>query len=296
MQFKKILVGVDFSETSESVINSAVYVGNIFGAEIKLVHVIESVIFPIAFDDLEPLVDPEEFQKITKKIEEISQLSSEKLKNIAERITKEKGIKTTFSVVTGDIAEEILDICEEGSFDLVIIGAHQKMSHQNLLLGNEAEKIVNKAASSVLVVKGKTLQNIKKVLVGYDFLPNSIEALETAKEIAKKTGAEIDIIHADTEEGYAHFSHIYETVFQKKVNILKEIREKLRIEGINVDFEIIKTSPDKAIIEGIKDFHSDLIVVGKRQRKDIKRFFLGTIAMRVVKNSPVSVLIVRKRN
>ncbi len=296
MQFKKILVGVDFSEITEAVVNSAVFIGKIFNAQIKLVHVVENTIFPVALDEIEPLIGPEEFQKIIKKIEEITELSSEKLKNIAEKISKEEGLKTSFSVVTGDIAEEILDICEQGNFDLVVIGAHRNTFYESFLLGNETEKIVNKARSSVLVIKGKHLQEINRILVGYDFLPNSIEALETAKEIAKKTGAEIDIVHADTEEGFSHFSHIYETVFQKKVKLLKELVEKLKKEEIKVDFEIIKTSPDKAIIEAIKDFSPDLVVVGKRQRKDIKRFFLGTIAMKVVKNSPVSVLIVRKRN
>ncbi|MBK3332968.1 universal stress protein [Persephonella atlantica] len=295
MQFKKILVGVDFSDVTEAVINSAVFIGKIFDAQIKLVHVVENTIFPVALDEIEPLIDPEEFQMIVKKVEEITKISGEKLEEISEKIRREKGLKTSFSVVTGDIAEELLEIGEQGNFDLIVIGAHKNTFSESLLLGNEAEKIVNKARFSVLVVKGRGLKEINRILVGYDFLPNSIEALETAKEIAQKTGAEIDIVHADTEEGFAHFSHIYESVFQKKIELLKQLVEKLRKEKIEADFEIIKTSPDRAIVEAIDDFGSDIVIVGKRQRKDIKRFFLGTIAMKVVKNSTVPVLIARKR-
>ncbi|WP_457640172.1 universal stress protein [Persephonella sp.] len=294
MQFKKILVGVDFSESSENVIKSAVYIAELFGAELKLVHIVENTIFPVALDDLEPLVDPEEFRKIVEAIERLTEESGKKLEEIAKEISS-KGIKTSYLVKTGDIAEEILEVCEQGNFDLVVIGAHKNSFIDSLLLGNEAEKIVNKARSSVLVVKGKPVESPAKILCGYDFLPNSIEALETAKEIAKKTGAELDIVHADTEEGFAHFSHIYESVFKKKVELLQQLKEKLEKEGIKTDFEIIKAEPAKAILEAIKDFSPDLVVVGKRQRKDIKRFFLGTIAMKVVKNSPVPVLIVRKR-
>ncbi len=296
MLFKKILVGVDFDESSQDVINSAIFIAKIFGSEIKLIHVVENTIFPVSFDDLEPLIDPDEFKKIVQTIEKISEKASQKLSEIAEKITQKEKINTTYTVTTGDIAEEILETCEQGNFDLVVIGAHRKALHTSFLLGNEAEKIVNKARSSVLIIKGKPLGNdLKNILCGYDFLPNSIEALETAKEIAKKTGAELDIVHADTEEGFAHFSHIYETVFQKKVNILKKLIEDLAKEGIKADFEIIKAEPSRAILEAAKDFKSDLIVVGKRQRKDIKRFFLGTIAMKVVKNSTVPVLITRRR-
>ncbi|WP_456393115.1 universal stress protein [Persephonella sp.] len=296
MQFKKILVGVDFTDITDQILQSAIYIAKIFNSEIKLVHVIENTIFPVALDDLEPLVDPEEFKKIVETVERLTEEAGKKLEEIASQINEREGIKTSYIVKTGDIAEEILEICEQGNFDLVIIGAHKNALTESILLGNEAEKIVNKARSSVLVVKGKSVDNIKKLLVGYDFLPNSIEALETAKEIAKKVGAEIDIIHADTEEGFAHFAHIYETVFQKKISLLKELKEKLEKEdSIKVDFEIIKAEPAVAILEAIKDFNPDMVVVGKRQRKDIKRFFLGTIAMKVVKNSPVPVLIVRKR-
>jgi len=296
MQFKKILVGIDFTEITDQILQSAIYIAKLFDSEIKLVHIIESTIFPVALDDLEPLVDPDEFKKIVETIERLTIEAGNKLEEIARQINQKEGIKTSYIVKTGDIAEEILEICEQGNFDLIVIGAHKNALTESLLLGNEAEKIVNKARSSVLVVKGKALNNIKKILVGYDFLPNSIEALETAKEIAKKVGAEIDIIHADTEESFAHFTHIYDTVFKKKISLLKELKEKLEMEeGIKVDFEIIKAEPAVAILEAIKDFNPDLVVVGKRQRKDIKRFFLGTIAMKVVKNSPVPVLIARKR-
>ncbi|MDQ7056360.1 MAG: universal stress protein [Persephonella sp.] len=267
MQFKKILVGIDFSEITETVINSAVYLADIFNAEIKLVHIVENTLFPVPLDDIEPFIDPEEFKKIVKKVEEITQISAEKLKEISQKINNERGIKTSFSVVTGDIAEELLEIGEQGNFDLIVIGAHKNTSSETFLLGNEAEKIVNKARFSVLVVKGKPVKKIEKLLVGYDFLPNSIEAVETAKEIAKKIKAEIDIVHADTEEGFAHFSHIYETVFQKKVELLKQLIENLKKEGIKADFEIIKTSPDRAITEAIKDFDSDLVVVGKDRER-----------------------------
>ncbi|WP_297455362.1 universal stress protein [Persephonella sp.] len=295
MQFKKILVGVDFSEDSKKVIDSAVFLAKLFNSELKLIHVVENLIFPAALDDLEPMVDPEEFARIVKTVEEIVEKASRELEKIAEEIKEKEGLKVKFLVKTGDIAEEILETCESGNFDLLVIGAHKETFVGSLLLGNEAEKIVNKAKSSVLVVKGKPLTQLNKILCGYDFLPNSIEALETAKEIAKKVNAEIDIIHADNEEVFAHLAHIYENVFNKKIQMLKQLKGELEKEGLKADFEIIKASPDKAILEAIKDFNPDLVVVGKRQRKDIKRFFLGTIAMKVVKGSPVSVLIVRRR-
>ncbi|NPA58624.1 MAG: universal stress protein [Aquificae bacterium] len=295
MQFKKILVGVDFSDSTQQVIRSAVYIAKIFNSEIKLVHVVESTIFPVAIEEIEPLVAPEEFKEIIQTIEKLVVSAAQKLEEIAERINREEGLKATFLVKTGDIAEEILELSEQGNFDLIVIGAHKQTHIDSLLLGNEAEKIVHKARTSVLVVKGDGISEIKRILCGYDFLPNSIEALETAKEIAKKVGAEIDIIHADTEEGFAHFSHIYEAVLEKKISLLEELKKTLEKEGIKAEFKIIKKEPAEAILEAVEQFKPDLVVVGKRQRKDIKRFFLGTIAMKVVKKSPVPVLIVRKR-
>ena len=294
MPIKSILVGVDFSDITDSVVKTANFFAKLFEARVKLIHVIEPP-SPILYEDgFEPLLTVDGMEVVVEVENLLKEKAEEEMKKLLQLF--DNNIPVDYQIEIGDIAETILEVSDEEKFDLVLIGSHQKGLLEILLLGGTAEKIVNKSKTSVLVVKGNPIEDIKKLLVGYDFLPNSIEALEVAKDIAKRTKAEIDIVHIDADEWFAHLAHVHEEVFNKKIKILEEIKEKIEKElSIPVKFEIEKGDPEELLLEKIKEYNPDLAVVGKRKGKKIKRFFLGTTAMKVVRNSPKPVLIVRKR-
>ncbi|ACO03926.1 MAG TPA: universal stress protein [Persephonella sp.] len=295
MPFKKILVGIDFSEISDSIFDSALFLGKLYNADIHLIHVIEPISPLFQEEGFEPLIQTEEFQVVF----EVESILKEEAKEKLERYIlkgKAEGLNITSSVEIGNIAETILEISDEKEFDLIAIGSHKKGLLERVLLGSVAEKIVNKSKISTLVVKGASLTEINKILCGYDFLPNSIEALEVVKEIAKITKSEVYIVHADSDEWFAHLRHIYEKVFEKKLRLLEKIKEEISSElSVPVDIKIEKGKPEDVLLKSVEQIKPDLVVVGKRKGKDIKRFFLGTTAMRMVENSPVPVLIVRRR-
>ncbi len=294
MPIKSILVGVDFSDITESVVKTANFFSKLFGAKVKLIHVIEPP-SPLLYEEgFEPLLTIDGVELVVEVEAALREKAEEEIKKLIKIFDPE--IPVDYQIEVGDIAETILEVSEEEKIDLILIGSHQKGLLELLLIGSITEKIVNKSRTSVLVVKGNIIEDIKKLLVGYDFLPNSIEALEVAKEIASKTGAEIDIVHIDADEWFAHLAHVHEEVYNKKIKLLEDLKEKIEKEiSVPVKFEIQKGNPDQLLIEKIKEYDPDLVVVGKRKGKKIKKFFLGRTAMKVVRNSPKPVLIVRKR-
>ncbi len=295
MPFKKILVGIDFSEISDVVFESALYTAKLYGGEIHLIHVIEPISPIFQEEGFEPLIQTEEFQVVIEVESVLKEEASEKLEKYVLK-GKSEGVKISKHVEIGNIAETILEISDSNDFDLIVIGSHKKGLIEKLLLGSVAEKIVNKSKISTFVVKGNPLNLLNKILCGYDFLPNSIEALEVAKELSKLTRSEIIIVHADSDEWFAHLRHIYEKVYEKKINLLEKIKEEISNNiSVPVKVEIKKGKPEEVLLDAVNRYSPDIVVVGKRKGKDIKRFFLGTTAMRMVENSPVHVLIVRRR-
>ncbi|EGC35655.1 hypothetical protein DICPUDRAFT_151996 [Dictyostelium purpureum] len=67
----------------------------------------------------------------------------------------------------------------------------------------------------------------------------------------------------------------------------KSFPEKLNWEYINV----VKASMDD-IIDAIKDKKPDLVVVGTRGNGFIKKMILGSFSEKIVKNSPIPVIVV----
>ena len=292
MPFKKILVGIDFSNITESVVNSALFLGKTFNSEVCLFHVLEPPIIAIyedpflSLDNTEVIVELEEIL--------INKFKAE-LENLKKRFD-EAGVKCNVSVEVGDIVDTILDYAEENNFDLIVLGSHSEGLLEKLILGSITERVLNKTKISTLVIKGEPIQKIDKILCGYDFLPNSIKALETALEIAKITKAEVEVLHAEYDNWISHLRKVYEEVYQKKKDLLKLLEKDIK-EKYNLDIKtkIEKGAPEKVILEEIKNFDPDITILGKRKRKDFKRLLIGTVAMKVVKNSPKSVLIVKRR-
>ncbi|NPA52205.1 MAG: universal stress protein [Aquificae bacterium] len=291
--FENILVPVDFSQITDAVIKSAEFIAKNFDSTVHLLFVVEHLSPLVYVKNLEIFFEPDE--------EEILQLAEEKLKEEAlenlkmyQKKLEEKGIKTKILIETGDIVDTILDFSEENNIDLIIIGSHKKGLVNKLILGTVSEKIISKASKSVLVIKGTPLSQINKILCGYDFLPNSKEALEIAKQLAKKFNAIIRIIHGDADEPFAHFKGIYKKVLERKKIILNQIQKQMEKENIVMDYEILREPPYEAIIDEIHIYQPDIVILGKRKTSVVKRLFIGTTASKVVKEANIPVIIVRR--
>ena len=291
MPFKKILVGIDFSNITETVVNSALFLGKTFNSEVCLFHVIEPPIIAI-YEDPFLSIDNEQV------VIELEEILIQKFKGELEKYKvrfDEAGVKAEAVVEVGNIVETILDYAENNNFDLIMLGSHREGLLERFILGSITERVLNKAKVSTLIVKGEPISKIEKILCGYDFLPNSKKALEIAIDIAKITKAEIEVLHAEYDTWFSHLTGVYEEVFKKKEDLLtmleKEIKER---NGIKIKTKIEKGVPEKVILNEIKEFDPDLTILGKRKIKDFKRILIGTVAMKVVKSSPKSVLIVKR--
>ncbi len=292
MPVKKILICVDFCDIVDSVVDTGRYFSDLFDADIQIIHVIEPP-SPLLYEEgFEPLLTVDGVELVV----EVEKLLKEKAEEEIKKYIKKFDKPVNYFIEIGNIAETILEHADKNNIDLIVIGSHKKGLIDKLLIGSTAEKIINKSRTSVVVVKGEPIKEIHKILVGYDFLLNSMEALDLAEDIAKRTKSEIDIVHIDSDEWFAHLAHVYEEVFEKKKKILNDLKERIEKEiGVPVRVEIEKGNPDELLLEEIKKFNPDLVVVGKRKGKKIKRIFLGRTAMKVVRNSEKPVLIVRKR-
>lgn len=291
MPFKKILVGIDFSNITETVVNSALYLGKTFGSEVCLFHVIEPPIIAI-YEDPFLSIDNEEV------VIELEEILVQKFKGELEKFKTrfdEAGVKAEAVVEVGNIIDTILDYSENNGFDLIMLGSHREGILEKFILGSITERVLNKSKISTLVVKGEAISKIDRILCGYDFLPNSMKALETALEIANITKAEIEVLHAEYDTWFSHLTGVYEEVYKKKENLLakleKDVKEKY---GVGIKTKIEKGVPEKVIVNEIKTYNPDLTILGKRKVKDFKRILIGTVAMKVVKSSPKSVLIVKR--
>ncbi|MBU0730165.1 MAG: universal stress protein [Proteobacteria bacterium] len=142
-ELKKILVPVDFSENSNKILQSAVFVSGKCDARLSIIYVLQS------FDDYSGFFVPhmpiaqfevEMLEGATKKMESFIH------ENLASDIPHEA------KVLTGDVAEEICSYAKKNSIDMIVMGTHGYRGFEKILFGSVAEKIVKTAPCPVLVI------------------------------------------------------------------------------------------------------------------------------------------------
>jgi len=119
--------------------------------------------------------------------------------------------------------------------------------------------------------------------------------------MAKQDGAQLLIAHAYQEPRLVELSHAPAAVYAEWDQKLREAVERklrplleyARKEGVDAEGLILRGFADEAIIEAAKERSADLIVMGTHGRRGAARFFLGSVAARVVSTAPCPVMTVR---
>jgi nucleotide-binding universal stress UspA family protein len=137
---------------------------------------------------------------------------------------------------------------------------------------------------------------VKRVLVGVDLDDSSAHALATAGSIAQTLGATVTLVHAHKLDVPAYFT-------EAQVGSLESERAAARATcvadlhafaaqhtGVPVEAEIEEGPPANAILRLAPAY--DLVVVGTRRLHGPRRWWLGSVAETVLRESPVPVLIV----
>ena len=143
---------------------------------------------------------------------------------------------------------------------------------------------------------------MKKILVPTDFSDLATAALRHAGELAAAEGAELIALYADTFEPPVEFTSreidgVMHSIDQSRQLAHEELERCL---GQNVPSTVatmavvIEDLPVPAIIGYAKRNAVDLIVMGTHGRTGLGRLLMGSVAERVVAESPVPVKTIRR--
>ena len=142
---------------------------------------------------------------------------------------------------------------------------------------------------------------MKRILIPTDFSEHAEYALKVAAQIAKKNNGEIILLHMlelPHEGGDALGSghNIPELMFFKNMAIkkLEDLMDSPYLDGIQVSEVIQFEKAFDGIINISKKNEVDLIVMGSHGASGFKEMFIGSNAEKVVRNSDVPVLIIKK--
>jgi len=135
----------------------------------------------------------------------------------------------------------------------------------------------------------------RKVLCAVDFSPSTKMTIETARQLAEANKGTVILLHVVPMPVEAIGQPLMVEPLSGAEDDARRRLNRIASEGLTNAYEIVVVTGDPAasIIEAAEEHGADLIVMATHGRTGLSHFFLGSVAERVVRESPVPVMTVR---
>jgi nucleotide-binding universal stress UspA family protein len=147
---------------------------------------------------------------------------------------------------------------------------------------------------------GLDMKEFNRILFPVDLSESADKIVPYVHTVAKKFDSQIHILFA--ARVFDHFTSIYVphpsiNKFEKELiegaeKRLYEFKDEHFREFSNSKTAVVAGDPSEEIINYIQEHKIDLVIMGTHGRKGMDKIIFGSVAERVVKTSPVPVLVV----
>jgi nucleotide-binding universal stress UspA family protein len=298
-QLNSLLVAVDFKKSSEELCHQACFMARQISAEVTLLYVMEG----------SPL-NPYYQDNITSPLDDWIQKTVIKLDEVKARFNKE-GIKVNEHIIKEGVAyKAICKTADEINACGIVLGVGDHYFLEDFI-GTTADKVTRMANQPVIIINHESHKDgLKKILCAYDFSENSEKALESAIVIARDMEAHLDVVHV-IHDNYADY---YMSPFQPSYDVstnheteIKSLKAKVRtlIEskidalhcpGVSFKISIGHGIATSEITRMVKEYNSDLLLIGANGHNAFMKFFLGSVTEKILKRAPCSIMVCKKEH
>jgi len=278
----KILVATDFSPAARDALRTACATAKVFKSRVFLVHVI-----PVA-----PDVSETAWLPVQAAVQQ--QLDAWTAEAIADGWQVERTL-----ISHGSPFDQILQIANAEDVNVIMVGSQQKPQSDPFRLGITVERLLRKADKPVWVVKPGSAPLPKNIVCAVDFSAPSRRALVNAIHLARHFTAELTVLHVlDTPLSAfsATVSPAAEDLARQQQQRQKEFDEFLTgfdWVGIRRNVRLVAGSPAFEILAFVRSSATDLLVMGSVGRTGLPRILLGSVAEKVARELPCSIITVK---
>ncbi|QOJ01094.1 MAG: universal stress protein [Phycisphaeraceae bacterium] len=293
-----VLVAVDFSPCSAVALKAARRIADYNRASLRAVHVVALPSFELAPHPLFPFTLPTQ-----------ADLVSDARESWA-RFLADTGVPTdvTCDVEVGRPRDAILESVARDRADLLVLGAHGAHdAHKGV--GPTAAACMQRAKTRVLLVREDHAGPFRNVVACVDFTETSMLALQEAIRAAAQDGAALRVLHVydDPWHGLRPPAGIQVNMPDFTAEFRRRVEDRLRefctpfaheLSALKAAYHCVESQwrgggYGHAIVQFVKEQRCDLVLLGTRDRWNIRDMVFGSTAERVVREAPCSILAVK---
>ncbi len=277
---KSVLLPIDGSPYTESVLKYGVYFHKKFGALIRILSVVDIRLFDwsvaTSADSFVPILPSAEFQEESQKIQDEK---AQKVIEKAAQILDKKKVTYEVLKVSGIPIDEICQYAK--TTDLVIMGTRGEYERwSGKLLGATAEAVTRQIAKPVMLVD-KTFVEFKQIQCGYDGSITANHALQMAAFLAKTMNLPLVVISVfDSEE--------------EAESVLKEAEQYLTPYQLKFELKHEKGGVEEVLISEQNNAPlPSLMAIGGYGKSRLTEAILGSTTVHVMRKAKKPILLVK---
>ncbi len=208
-----------------------------------------------------------------------------KLAELAKEAAEKSGCPVETMIRKGNVYEEINKVADVLN-PLLMIGLSSKIT-LNKIIGQNAFKMVRESKHPVITIRGKVHRDgCKTILLPLDLTKETREKVDRAMELAQKFNANIRIISILTQSD--------EESENKLISYSNQVWKHIKNHGIRCTIKTLRgTNVPQMILDYAHEVEADLILIMSKAELNVKEFFIGTVAQRIINESDIPVLSYR---
>lgn len=269
-----ILVGIDFSRLSKSIIDYAAKLALQESLPLHFVYVM-----PIVADDSPDLL-------------RIQELELQDYVRTAEQQLQNSGLQVEGTLAFGAPAHELIRLADKLHAACIVVGTEEKSGLERLLLGSVAEAVVRQSDHPVIVVGPQAATLAKETLpwkhlmLACDTAEGVTEAARLAGDIASGHHARLTIFTV-RKEGIASLS-------EGQFDTLEKMMSREAWLSVLPQCLIREGEPAQEIIRMVNDTHADLLIMSAHCGNELLTHLRPGMMAKVLRMSRCPAMILRE--
>lgn len=279
MSANKILVPIGFSEQSILALGQAFNLAKIKNSDVVLLSVVkeQSMMQSLFVDDL---------------TDQLKLKVKQKLNELAKQYADKFGVSVDTMVSKGKIYEQINEVAELISADLIIMGTNGSQGNKSKLIGSNAEKVVRLSKCPVITIKGKDNRiGCKNIILPLDLERQTKEKVTYALEYARYWNATIRVVSVVLRDN--------QEVREKLKKNINQVHDFIVKAGVKCSAELIeggkKITLGNFVFQYEKKFDADLIMIMTKQEELSLSNNISDTARYIINNSEIPVMSIRPK-
>ena len=196
----------------------------------------------------------------------------------------------------------LVEVVEELRADLLVLGSSANGQLGQVVVGSTADRLLHSSPVPVAITprgyRGARTGSLTRITCGYPGTPESVDVVKRVSELAKRLAVPLRVI-TFAVRGRTMYPpevglHAEDSILAAWETQAREVLARLRTDGVvdeTVVLQVVSGNGWDQALDATEWQDGEILALGTSPRSDIARVFLGSRGTKILRVSPVPVLV-----